>query len=738
MGIEVIGATTSAIATASGIGGGVQGAVGGILGGLSGLALPSPNILSKYASYDYVISLSALTIEDFNYPDISYKAGKVLPLICKTAGADPNNRVATAYGKYDFFIDNLSFDSIIGLATAKTTSVTTVQFDVFEPYSIGTFILACQTAAYQAKHLNFRDAPYLLTIEFRGNTENGAISNIPFAARHIPIKLTTVEMKASEQGCRYTINAYATQGQALTTQYSNLKTDTTIKGKTVQEVLQTGEQSLQVVVNKKLEEYVKDNTVAVADKVVILFPQEDAIPSSGVAANGGGSDKANKATSNPSQVTSDSASIFKKLGISETTLAQSSGAVNELGAADMGWGLSRRSDPAGSDEGLVVSEDGNSWTRGKMVANPKEGTMKFSQDMDIPSVINQVLLTSSYPDKALSDAGLKADTGMRTWWRIDTQVYIINTQENLTKTGTYPRIIVYRVVPYDAHSSKVTVANGKAPGFDKLSKGVVKRYDYLYTGNNSEVIKFNIDFSVGFANKMAADRGKNSQDVVNSGGKASDKKEDKKDLGLFNDGNKPPTQAGSFGTQVTNDLLKTFFDGFGGAGQETAANRAARVFHEAITKSADMMVLDLEIWGDPYWVVNSGMGNYTSKPVKGVKDLNKDGSVNWQTSEVDIWVYFRSPLDINQGTGMYDFKSPNHVEDMTLSSKAGPAIGFSGLYCVTIVKNNFNKGEFRQTLTGYRRNGQEYKGTADPKQTLNVSTPAKTVAGGDRGTRGGA
>lgn len=126
--------------------GAVTGGIGGALAGLAaGIALPIPNILSKYASYDYVISLSALTIQDFNYPDISYKAGKTLPIICKTAGANPDNRVQTAYGKFDFYLDNLSFESIIGLATAKTTSVTTVQFDIFEPYSIGTFILALQT-----------------------------------------------------------------------------------------------------------------------------------------------------------------------------------------------------------------------------------------------------------------------------------------------------------------------------------------------------------------------------------------------------------------------------------------------------------------------------------------------------------------------------------------------------------------------------------------------------------------
>jgi hypothetical protein len=34
--------------------------------------------------------------------------GKILPLICKSANADPKNRIATTYGKFDFFMDNLT------------------------------------------------------------------------------------------------------------------------------------------------------------------------------------------------------------------------------------------------------------------------------------------------------------------------------------------------------------------------------------------------------------------------------------------------------------------------------------------------------------------------------------------------------------------------------------------------------------------------------------------------------
>jgi hypothetical protein len=716
---DIIGATTSAISLGNSLMSGSFANAGTKLG----LKLPANNVLSSYASYDYVISLSALTVQDFNYPDTSYKAGKVLPLICKTAGANPENRVATAYGKFDFYIDSLTFESIIGMATTKATNVSTVQFDVYEPYSIGTFILALQTAAYQAKFENWRDAPFLLTIEFRGNTEVGAIKNVPFTARHIPIRFTTIGMKASEKGCKYSVSAYATQGQALTTQYANLKTDAVIKGKTVQEVLQTGAQSLQAVVNTFLEGKVKDKTVKVADKVVILFPKEENLASKGQAAagGGGGSDKKDSATYNPTQVTGDSAAIFKKIGINQTNLIQNSGDVNILGLADLSYTPARPGEPAPGEEETVIDPATGTWQRGKLVVDPKQGILKFSQDMDIPSVINQVLLQSSYPEAALG----KLEKGMRTWWRIDTQVFYIDTKENLDLTGSYPRIIVYRVVPFLAHASKFPAPGVEVPGFDAIKEQVVKRYDYLYTGKNTEVINFNIDFSVGFANVMAADKFKNNQGVNEAANNAKqDDKADNKPIAPFAPGAKPPTQAGQSQNMNKSDGTSAPYDGEGGSkAGETEAQRAARVFHKAITNPNDMVVLDLEIWGDPFWIVNSGMGNYTSQSVPGIKDLNKDGSVNWQSSEVDTWVYFRSPVDINQTTGMYDFKSANHSQDMEFSSKAAPTIGFSGLYCVNRVTSTFRQGQFRQNLKGFRRPGQGFKAKAKPENVLGSKTP---------------
>lgn len=699
----------------------------GLIGTPLGAQIPAPNILSNFASYSYVIGLSALSVDDVNYPDISYKAGKRLDIICKSAGSDPENRIQTGYGKWDFFIDNLELESIIGQATAAKTNTALIRFDIYEPYSIGIFMLSLQLAAAQAGFLNWRDAPYLLSIEFRGAKENGQMTNIPFSTRHIPIKITKAEISANEQGCRYTISAFGTQGQAVTTEFANLKTDAAISGKTVQEVLQTGKDSLQAIVNQHLKDSAVKGSVAVPDQVVIIFPKEDKIPSAQqAAATNPGSGRASTPTINPT-ISSNAEAISKKIGVSlspvNSTLVQSDSEVGELGSQTMGYSYTKKSETTTAKLSESVTPDGK-WTRGNLKVDPTIGTLKFTQNMDIPSVIDQVLLTSEWAATHLA-AGNIDDDGMRKWWRVDTQVYYIKTDENLKKTGAYPRIIVYRVLPYRAHAGAVPAPSSKPAGYASIKRKVIKQYDYLYTGKNSEVIKFDIDFNVSFANVLASDAYKQDPDKDKS-----PQVDNQPEVAPSSDGNNPaPNKAGGFGT-VINKFVQTVtaLDLFGGDGFDDARARIGRSFLEAIRSPLDMIRLNLEIQGDPYWIVNSGQGNYTSTPVAGVKDLNKDGSVNWQTSEVDIIVNFRSPFDINQTTGLYDFKSAN-IFDMGASTASGPTLGFTGLYRVNTCTSTFKNGVFKQRLSGSRRNLQELETDGSSTAVINTSTPKPSPTG---------
>jgi hypothetical protein len=93
------------------------------------------------------------------------------------------------------------------------------------------------------------------------------------------------------------------------------------------------------------------------------------------------------------------------------------------------------------------------------------------------------------------------------------------------------------------------------------------------------------------------------------------------------------------------------------------------------------------------------------------QNLNSDGTVNHQSGEVDIRVNFRSPIDINQGTGLYNFGG---------TSKSSPVNTFSGLYNLCIVNSKFSGGQFTQELKALRRPLQESKqAEATPAETYN-------------------
>lgn len=691
--------------------------VGSFLQNLAGLTdgvkLPLPNVLSDYATYNYIISLSVLSPKEINSPDSTYMAGMPTTLICKSAGIDPNNRIQTSFGKFDFFIDNLNIESVIGFSNPKGTFATTLQFDVLEPYSMGVFMLALEQAAFKAGHGNWRDAAYLLTVEFRGNKEDGTMSK-PTATRYIPVRLTTASIKASEQGTIYNFNAFATQNQALTSQYADIKADLSVRGKTVQEVLQTGEQSLQEVVNKKLKEQKEKGIVAEADEIIILFPTDIASSSSqGLSVT---PESISSATTTPG-VTKES--IYKKIGVAETTpnhtATQAEGDCNFLGKASMGYSQTKKSDQSTSKETTSYSADSNIWVRGNMTVNVKEGTLRFTQARDIPTIINRIMMLSEYPKTALNASNIDKD-GMRTWWHIDTQVFYVDSPENIKKTGSLPRIIVYRVVPYNSHTSKLT-ANGVKPiGVNNIKQQIVKQYDYMYTGKNSEVTKFDIDLSVNFSNVLAADNYQRSIDVLRRK-QAGDKDEKTTPISQPSNGVEKEKKEG-----VTSPLLKytslgSLWSSVGGGGPDVEATLAATIWHNAITNPIDMVNLNMEIMGDPYWFVQSGQGNYTSKPHPMIKDLNKDGTVNYQNGQVHILVNFRSPLDINQATGLYDFKSSS------VSTSSASVIGWSGLYCVNMVTNTFRSGVFKQTLKGYRMPQLETSTVGTPDQTFNVTAP---------------
>jgi len=676
---------------------------------LPGVKLPLPNPLFAYATYNYVIGLSALTDKMLNDPDNTYRKGKRADLICKSASVDPSNRIKTPYGAFEFYIDDVKIQSLIGQGkNGNTNAVGEITFKITEPYSMGLFFIALQTAAQKNGHKNWNDAPFLITIDFRGNKETGQMDNIKGTSRQIPIKMATLDMKVTEQGSVYSCVSTVYNQQALADAYAKFQSDLACAGRTVQEVLQTGDKSLQTVINKKLKEVAELNGIAKPDQILILFPKALASVSTTTASTDSASQSGNSATTSPT-VPVDSA-ILTKLGVSQgpdSNLIQDATSLNNIGAAKMGFSELRKGDAPMGKDNAVYNKDTKINQRAKNTINPQVSDFKFRQDTDVLNAISQVIMASTYVDQALDSKQITPE-GYKGWWNIDVQVYT-NGDENAA-TGLKPKLLVYRVAEFQVHASSApTAPNTKPPGYEELKKQAVKQYNYIYTGKNVDVLKFEINYKSNFHNLMPSDGGKKTQDKENAGNDGAENKNEG-DIKSLSGGKLPSTTPGTVPT-VTR-FIQTIFssDKLGGGGNETESTRAARAFNDSISKGNDMISLDMEIIGDPYFLVQSGTGNYTAKPTQ-YSNLNSDGSINHQSGEVDILVNFRTPIDINQSTGLYDFGKNN----------SAPVKMFSGLYKVLIVNHSFSKNEFKQVLNLQRRPGQELSGPGSTNGVLTTS-----------------
>jgi hypothetical protein len=579
-------------------------------------------------------------------------------------------------------------------------------FTVTEPYSMGMFMQALQIASYNQGRKNWQTAAFLLTIEFRGNTETGQITNIPNTKKFITFKFQNCHMKVTEAGSIYTITGYACAGEALNDSNVNFKSDTVITGKTVQEILQSGPKSLQQAVNARYKQLKETGAVKVPDEILILFPNKISTEGAGATlVKQGDTESKSSATQDPTQLNDEK--LFKTLGISRSstsaTLIQNDGTCNALGKAKLGYDVNRAGKSPFPDENVVWDDTKKIWNRSDVCSAPGVTDFIFAQGSDIINAINQVLLKSEIAVSALDPKQLSPE-GFRPWWKIDTQVYYIKSDENFKTTGTIPKLIVYRVIPYKVHASKMLPPNATAPGLDKLKDQIVKEYNYIYTGKNIDLIKFEFEISAAFNNSYMADNFTKSGDVVTaqqtSSAETVTPNEAKQAQSKIPTGSSN-VQPGAAVTTTKHDAVITSSDNKGGSVGDTPAIRAAKLFHDAVTTPNEMHTIHIDILGDPYYISNSGTGNYTDTQLKFV-NITKDGSINYMNGESHIVINFRTPTDINQQTGLYDLTNTKVAQQ------------FSGFFRLTTIRSEFKKGVFTQTIQAARVQGQDNPEPSNP------------------------
>ena len=695
-----------------------------------------PNPLENFASYSPLWTMAVLTPQQFNKPDLyrTESPDSLSNIIFSSGGRFDSQRVRTLYGTPEYYVNNFVMRSIIS-ASEKTGNSNAVkfEFEIYEPYSFGLFLQSCQIAAVNAGYTNYLDnTPYVLRLDIVGFDERGQrlgspstefISNGGFLNAIRPkffvLKLTNVKFDVNEGGSTYKVESIPYNHQAFADATNTMFTDIKIypgSEGTVKEVLVSGENSLCTVLNKNEERLVAEKKIGIPDVYEIQFPEKSSdfisnqnLPVAKRATQPATPDQSDAETARLNRQAGNNISSSNKVIKGTSIAVQTDFGNNPLGQAKFQFEQGKGGNFVFSKEGDVRDEKTGLITRDKMQIDPKTRAFHFAQSQSINDIIVQIVLSSDYVKDALDPDNAIKNDGFIKWFRIDVQIEFGAFDDLI---GDYAKKIVYRVVPFMVHMSLFSNPNSPPIGYQELEKKICKRYDYIYTGQNVDIIKFDIQinnlFYTGgnFSPESATptEVNKDQQGIAATAtvgtraGKGSDPKAQTANAGRSRNFADP---------KAAKDKPK------GGANTKDTTQLVAESFHQAFVKgsSADMVSIDLEILGDPYWIVDGGMANHFSRPASENALITEDGTANYEGSDVYIYITFRTPTDINEIKGNYEF---------ALAGRESP---FGGIYRVVQCENMFTDGLFKQKLKCLRMQGQpqDYDGealTTDKKEAL--------------------
>lgn len=318
--------------------------------------------------------------------------------------------------------------------------------------------------------------------------------------------------------------------------------------------------------------------------------------------------------------------------------------------------------------------------------------IQFAENQRINNIISAVIRDSEYIRnklKTISDSKSIDEYGFFEYFMVKTEIE--NKSEIDPTTRKHYQIYTYVILPYKIHYTRIPGYASEKFDASKIKKLSLREYNYLYTGKNIDVLGFKLNFNSLFFEAMPSAMANNDK----PGGKDSAGKENTvvaKSKGSDTDNEK--ASQNSSGRQLVDSRPNMVqpSSGSGGQIQDDPYSTMARNMHNAVLNSVSMLTGNLEILGDPFFLVTGGIGNYNPKTVAPGK--TEDDEADHINGEVLITINFRNPVDINslEKGGMLQFDNNK--------------LPFSGVYSILKVISTFNDGTFKQRLEVLRIPGQ--------------------------------
>ena len=663
-----------------------------------------PNSLHQFASYTSLFTLSALSQRDLEDTttllnskphDIIVRSSGIGPDVNQGSpfndlkkafsdvpGSGQNKRLVDAASKSrntlgtnrDLYIRSVTMNSVPGLnEKRRLTSVTQISIDIIEPAGI-TLLERIRGAAINNGYLDHLDAPFLLTIDFKGFDEQGRPASTKDSQnmkRLIPVKLVDMQMEVTQAGTVYAVKAIPYNEFAYVNRFNYPRTAGTLSpdGKRLSDVFK----ALEALLNKQNEDEKDTGLVEKPDVYTITFDSK---------------------------------------GIEDAFITTEN--LEEQGMASQG--------ATGADAGFYLAAE---------IPVPPD-YMKINSANAITKILEEIMKGHpAYSDNKFEEWKSKVDRKLNVaqfkggaegvldaakdfyfdYFKIRASVVPIEG-DFCTVRAMNVKKINFHVEPYKIHAYSLAIP-GVSTG-QNFKNFVFKTYNYIFTGDNVDIMDLNINYKVAYFQSRLKDF--EATDVrKNKIEDASDKKT----------GSTSATDHNTDGNLLTRshaDMSKNE-----GTGKTGGTPTQLDSFLDSLTHPmADMVNVRMEILGDPAWISQSqfiplnaktfarGAGKGTDPDI-GYWRRNKDRiwnselrCYNTDVAEPIIMLNFRMPTDLNDQTGVYELQTDQSAE-------------FSGLYRVIQVEHNFTDGKYTNVLNLTRFNNQGVI-ISDPVPKTSVTT----------------
>lgn len=502
------------------------------------------NLANKYNNLTYHWRLFCMPDKDFFYD----QQGDGLDIKEFYKNLDQYKQVTIAQsGVTGYNITDVEMASVMNDSTSRASQFTEITMKVLEPGGV-SFLDALREAAKEAGIFNYMDFFYYLELSFKGYDEAGHIDLNPFT--ELPnggrwlwtVQINDIEVNLNTGGGEYKLSMLPMSQKALDSEWTHVPDTMTIRGNTVGEFLGELERGVNAAWKRRL--VLPDDAEGFIEHKFVIH----GIPASNPTAEG---EKPRDRNENAVKA------LWGNIGNQKSEISeQEKQKMKEAVDADLKEQIAADGIAAEVFEKMALRPQNQDWSNIRtqqsfMIVDPTKNPTKADGTPDesaeaapadapdiptasvprgtaIPEIISGLMAVSetaqhlardAYGDKKAIDESddIVNSKGFRecVTWQCLPEIRFDKTGERKYDfyTNRYGRTIVWHIYPridQEPILSRRQISDAfdkeKGPGVQKKTLSALakrgflpKRYDYLFTGLNTEVLNFDLNFNFAWS-----------------------------------------------------------------------------------------------------------------------------------------------------------------------------------------------------------------------------------------------